>query len=137
MMDKLSVGMYVRNENGIAKYLGLGKDCLYADENNMNKPYFDKHVFDKCIFNGLYGDSLDSLDTFELENCKISFNLIDLIEVGDYVNGYRVKEIGMLVQPIVICENILKEESWFANKHIKSIVTHEQFESIAYHVERE
>ena len=137
-MDKLNVGMYVRNENGIAKYLGLGKDCLYADENNMNKPYFDKHVFDKCIFNGLYGDSLDSLDTFELENCKISFNLIDLIEVGDIVNGVCIESIYSKSDKYLHC-NCFEDEIQieFTNENIKSIVTKEQIESITYNVERE
>ena len=51
-----------------------------------------------------------------------SFNLIDLIEVNDYVNGERIKmhsESEMLKIP----------------KKIKSIVTHEQFSSLEYKVE--
>lgn len=59
-------------------------------------------------------------------NC--SYNIIDLIEVGDYVNGFPVihKEndilkCGLLVQ--------------FKENEIKSIVTKEQFEQIAYKVE--
>lgn len=59
-------------------------------------------------------------------NC--SYNIIDLIEVGDYVNGFPVihKEndilkCGLLVQ--------------FKENEIKSIVTKEQFEQMAYKVE--
>lgn len=58
-------------------------------------------------------------------NC--SYNIIDLIEVGDYVNGFPVihKEndilkCGLLVQ--------------FKENEIKSIVTKEQFEQMEYKV---
>lgn len=58
---------------------------------------------------------------------KASHNIIDLIEVGDYVNGFPVihKEndilkCGLLVQ--------------FKENEIKSIVTKEQFEQMAYKV---
>lgn len=58
---------------------------------------------------------------------KASHNIIDLIEVGDYINGFPVihKEndilkCGLLVQ--------------FKENEIKSIVTKEQFEQMAYKV---
>ena len=58
---------------------------------------------------------------------KASHNIIDLIEVGDYVNGFPVihKEndilkCGLLVQ--------------FKENEIKSIVTKEQFEQMEYKV---
>lgn len=72
---------------------------------------------------------------------KHSKNIIELVEVGDYVNGYRVDEIeswGILVHkarginrsgfsiPIAQYEN-----------DIKSIVTHEQFANIKYKVGEE
>lgn len=62
---------------------------------------------------------------------KHSFNIIDLIEEGDYVNGSIVVEI-LHGDPSVIVENY-GEEELFEND-IKSIVTKEQFENIKYEV---
>ena len=70
---------------------------------------------------------------------KASHNIIDLIEVGDYVNGYPVYEIIEYednTRAIVIADDnksIIWEES---SQYIKSIVTKEQFENISYKVER-
>lgn len=64
-----------------------------------------------------------------------SFNPIDLIEVGDYVNGCKVTSVynpnGDEMFYIVISTNY----GYFHidnNKNIKSIVTKEQFESMSY-----
>ena len=61
---------------------------------------------------------------------KARDNLIDLIEVGDYVNGYRVT---------YVYPNLIKVDStdiWEIHPHdIKSIVTKEQFNSVKYEVE--
>ena len=58
---------------------------------------------------------------------KASHNIIDLIEVGDYVNGFPVihKEndilkCGLLVQ--------------FKENEIKSIITKEQMEQMSYRI---
>ena len=57
-------------------------------------------------------------------------NIIDLIEVGDYVNGCPVlhKENNELV-----CGLLLK----YKEENIENIVTHEQFESMQYNLESE
>ena len=65
------------------------------------------------------------------ENIKShSFNIIDLIEVGDYVNGLPVRfvENGRI--------DIGQEENyfWLKNEHIVSVVTHEQMKSMEYKV---
>lgn len=61
---------------------------------------------------------------------KARDNLIDLIEVGDYVNGYRVT---------YVYPNLIKVDStdiWEIHPHdIKSIITKEQFNSVKYEVE--
>lgn len=57
---------------------------------------------------------------------NFSPNIIDLIEVGDYVNGLLIKSIG---DNFYNCGHTLV---YF--KNIKSIVTKEQFESIEYKV---
>lgn len=63
----------------------------------------------------------------------ISQNIIDLIEVGDYVNGEKVKSV-----PLTKCVNGCKKDTFrIANcidEDIKSIVTKEQFESVEYKI---
>lgn len=69
-------------------------------------------------------------------NC--SYNLIDLIEVGDYVNGKKV--IDTFTDYIFDYSEEFKVIRFSETdilhdvKHIKSIVTKEQFESINYKV---
>ena len=102
-MSRLEVGMYYRYKEMIGKYHKPDLEPAYFT--NQNK----------------YG-------WHEIANGgKFSHNIIDLIEVGDYVNGFPVihKEndilkCGLLVQ--------------FKENEIKSIVTKEQFEQMAYKV---
>ena len=62
------------------------------------------------------------------QNCKkASHNIIDLIEVGDYVNGSKVS--------IIESEFIYWETGNAIHcKYIESIVTKEQFKSMEYKV---
>lgn len=88
---KLSEGMYVRTEKGIAKYLGLGKDVLTINESNQFKHYANQHLFDNNIFD-LGHDWGDTLSDEEFKNIdkyiekEPSYNPIDLIEEKDIVN---------------------------------------------------
>lgn len=61
---------------------------------------------------------------------KSSSNIIDLIEVGDYVNGYRVSCISELTKNIYTDDTkiVFKEEN------IKSIVTKEMFSQMEYKI---
>lgn len=74
---------------------------------------------------------------------KHSKQLIDLIEVGDYVNGREVKHIAMFEgfpdypKLIFTDKKYLIPGETIENKDIKTIVTHEQFESIEYKVEED
>ena len=63
---------------------------------------------------------------------KHSSNIIDLIELGDYVNGYKVIDVKEFVFTTI-------EQNGLKTHHkqcvtIKSIVTHESFNSIKYEV---
>lgn len=82
--------------------------------------------------------------------CKsASFNIIDLIEVGDYVNGYYVSKIWKKNEithyvdgtPIKRKERKITIQApsyggiiHLENKDIKSVLTKEQFESISYRI---
>ena len=112
MKDKLEVGMYVRTDLGeIGKItsvasddvLGTGEMTFYNSE-----PY-------------LKGNET-----------KASYNIIDLIEVGDYVNGCKVHNIANCLTIILNNEENI---SWINPSDIKSIVTKEMYSSVEYRVE--
>ena len=111
---ELKEGMNVRTKDGfIDKVINDYKGCCNSSNCNC------KHV--SCEHNYYDEESV----------IKASYNLIDLIEVGDYVNGLPVvhnakKNGGNIV--ILINGDAYNEED------IKSIVTKEQFDSVKYEV---
>ena len=125
---KLEVGMYIRTEEfGIFQLLKLSEkycDKPLGEEDILQLDLFatrDKHYtfrYTKGNENGL--------------GIKASHNIIDLIEVGDYVNGEKVngkyKNITRNSDYITIGEF----DCDFYNEDIKSIVTKEQFEGVEY-----
>lgn len=61
---------------------------------------------------------------------KVSPNIIDIVQVGDYVNGYEVTSKDQFLG--------FGNHDWYmTNDEIKSIVTHEQFSAMEYKVESE
>ena len=70
------------------------------------------------------------------ELLKSSPNIIDLIEVGDYVNGYKVIDIAQSPEKALYLNDISQKGALIpvCNYQIKSIVTKEQFESMGYKV---
>ena len=115
MKDKLEVGMYARTENGIKEI----EYYKYYDE------YENGHQID------FKGNSYGLMFTEE-ELPKCSWNLIDLIEVGDYVNGHRV---ACVMKSLLGFEDGQDGDWYMENKDIKSIVTKEQFDRMAYRIE--
>ena len=122
---KLEEGMYVRTKYGIARFI----------HNLVTKVTIYRVIDKKIVYDNVEGSKDCLLDN---EIIKASHNIIDLIEVGDYVNGYPVYETIDYpdnTRAIVIADDnksIIWEES---SQYIKSIVTKEQFESISYEVE--
>ena len=121
---KLEVGMYVRTKkNGICKIESFAS-TLYEDYIENEK------------------GSMIPKD----EITKASHNIIDLIEVGDYVNGMEVMDADWfneegdyeegLAFPMYASDDLNIIENWQPLKYIKikSIVTKEQFESMSYKV---
>lgn len=66
---------------------------------------------------------------------KARHKIIDLIEVGDYVNGVEVEEIND--KWIMLVDNHLWIDKEVANKLIESVVTTEQFENMKYEVKKD
>lgn len=127
---KLEVGMYVRTDNGIIE--------------KVNKIY-DRHTTDNMVvwLNG-YGDGKSVfIDDFEeVKHLSInargfikkepSFDVIDLIEAGDYVNGVEV--ININDEWITMSDTRVPILKSIANGMIETIVTKEQFEQMSYKV---
>lgn len=119
----IEVGEYVRINNdfriialGIGKVIKINQDTIYV-KMNFELPF-----------------------AFKLENiAKHSKNLIDLVEDGDYVNGYKIiainyKENYITIQNInEFGENGIKV---LQEDEIKTILTKEQMEANCYTVER-
>lgn len=91
------------------------------------------------IIDGKYLSDVNTGNTFKYDDKlllgKTSPNIIDLIEVGDYVNGDKIVYANIYswndnLENITIIEGTTKGE--IAGEDIKSIVTKEQFNSIKY-----
>lgn len=119
----MEIGNYIRTSSGkIAKYLGHERD-IYK---------FDKYIY---WFYEYYNDYVyddDYEEWLEEEEVKVYKNLIDLIQVGDYVNGCYVE--GFIEKNKFQNKLIITEAGMIDNNDIKSIVTKECFESIEYKV---
>ena len=115
---KLEVGMYVRTPKGIAKIEEITEDRteIYFNCDTGLTISFIKKDFTQEEMAQYY---------------KHSDNIIDLIEVGDYVNGCRVHRIANCITIILDNEENI---SWVNPNEIKSILTKEQFEQMAYKV---
>ena len=110
---KLEVGQFARLKRGyIVKVLNVKDNWIETDTKFITR-------------------------TFPKDFVKASYNIIDLIEVGDYVNGSKVyycycadeDSTGLFI-------DTEKGRQWL-DKHsqVKSIVTKEQFESMKYSLE--
>ena len=73
-------------------------------------------------------------------NVKHSKNIIDLIEVGDYVNGYKVLGIRIRnnnIEMLTSTENACNCWFVFDEKDIESLLTKEQFAQAEYKIEED
>ena len=72
---------------------------------------------------------------------KARHKIIDLIEVGDYVNGYLVNAVSKDVYGetiVFVGQKLIEEAGYYRSyysKDIKTIVTKESFDSVRYEVE--
>ena len=129
MKDKLEVGMYCYNKTN--RKLGIGEIINFQRNNNVNIRY------------------KNDIELVSIGNVIASNNVIDLTEVGDYVNGYYVSKIwksGEIThyvdeKPIQRKERQITIQApsyggiiHLHNEDIKSIVTKECFESMSYKV---
>ena len=104
---KLEVGMYIRTNYGkIDKILKLNESYV---KGVSQKDEFYAYDIEKIV--------------------KASYNIIDILEEGDYVNGCKVHRIANCITIILDNEENI---SWVNPSNIKSIVTKEQFSRMEY-----
>ena len=127
---EIEVGEYVRTKKGIIAKL----ECINGGSD---------YIFDKSIYRK-YSDTIEILQEYELEKyiAKHSFDIIDLIEVGDLVQihdrGNRIYQVDRNYQgKLAIIDVGWNEYETLYNENIKNIVTKEQFESMEYKVGEE
>lgn len=123
---ELKVGMYVRfkDKRGIQYIRKITSVNTEKPERRYAAIYIDK---DANICNGV-----------SLKNIvgEPSFDLIDLIEVGDYVNGEKVTETMIKMRDEQGVFGLPDHYRTFVDEiHIKSALTKEQFNACKYVVE--
>lgn len=142
---KLEVGMYVRTDKGfIAKIeefkYHYSKGNRLVDTCNIKEVVENYLLLDgnQCGFIGNIDYSIppcypsdEELDKIKSHIVKTSHNIIDLIEVGDYVNGYYVEDVLKTFVNVAVGSNYFQSPTIY-EKDIKSIVTKEQFENMKY-----
>ena len=126
-METLNVGMYIRTKDGII-------DKVIIDYNGHCANPNCKHKHISCAKNYYDEDNV----------VKASYSIIDILEKGDYVNGSEIldfkyefiEENDNFTNFAVVTENCYLEntDSWIIEKDIKSVITHEQIEQMAYKV---
>lgn len=111
---ELKENMYVKTNDG---YISQYK---YYDTTNMGKLL--------CIplSNGTFANIEDIV--------KASYNIIDILEVGDYVNGLPVAKTSEYIGTYEKYIELYGSCSDWENEDIKSVITHEQMEQMAYKV---
>ena len=129
-MSKLKVGDYVRTKRGnICKVIYIGESSSYITRSGRKVSYKERYYLD--------GNRISITSPYIKSH---SPNLIDLIEVGDFVNGKRViateNRINDNGEKVILIENY---DEWtdngiVSNKDIKIILTKEQYEQNCYKV---
>lgn len=110
----MEIGQYVRTLEGkIGQYVCYDVDINYIT-NGIN--------YNDAVKYGNYSD-----------------DIIDLVEAGDYVNGYKVIYVDRgcsYEQKFVVCQRD-DEPIAFINSNIKTVLTHEEYERVCFKVSDE
>ena len=125
---KLEVGKFIRTPYGIRKIVNITKDDGYGKpkvrvielDRHLNTPYKFDYIF--------------YTDENVIKKCKASYNIIDILKVGDMVNSLIVTRISEDNETNKKYINLYGSICEWENEEIKSIVTKEQMEQMAYKV---
>ena len=119
---ELKPNMYVRTEKNIFKIKKINDEFITI----MNTQYVLHH----SKFTGHYY-FCDDDEVYTIG--KTSKNIINLIEEGDYVNGYYVEDVLKTFVNVAVGSNYFQSPTIY-EKDIKSVVTKEQFENMEYRI---
>lgn len=111
---KLEVGQFIRTNDGyINKIEKVNRFNVLVDGRD------------------LFGEKLNIPNN---EITKASYNIIDILEKGDYVNGCLVEKKFPKVEYAEQSIKLKGSSDYIYDIHVKSILTHEQMEQMAYKV---
>lgn len=128
---KLEVGKWCRTEKGtIFKIIGGNVDMWEIDIDYSYLSECENEDYNSYAYN-------KNNILFEDLVVKASYNIADILEVGDYVNSYKIGYIddckGAMREFYYDYENP-NEDVGHWEEEIKSIVTKEQFENMEYRI---
>lgn len=149
---KLEVGMYIRTDKGF-----IAKIKEFKHHYTKGKRLVDGYSVKEVVENYLSLDgnqcrliesidysippcypSDEELDEIKSHIVKTSYNIIDILEVGDIISFYEdidnYKKQYVIGMPDLITLDEIKDKITNANIRLVSILTKEQFEQIAYKV---
>lgn len=135
-MEEIKEGDYIRTEDGeIRKIVNIDKteqtennpvEILWC---NLNKPI---KILKECSKDTIY-----AIEMSDAQKLKHSNNILDLIEVGDFVNGYKVSDKN----GTLLCTNIkgIDRSGYHIpisqyGDGIETILTKEQYQANCYKV---
>lgn len=128
-MEEIEVGDYVRTKAGIIRKIDKIERCPVCKE----KEYINtENIKGLCFENTYHKDDI----------VKHSFCLLELIEVGDYVNCSRVEETSCKLEynddygeANNVFDGLRLENGWiYFDYEIESILTKEQYKANCYEV---
>lgn len=135
-MEEIKEGDYIRTEDGeIRKIVNIDKteqtennpvEILWC---NLDKPI---KILKECSKDTIY-----AIEMSDAKKLKHSNNILDLIEVGDFVNGYKVSDKN----GTLLCTNIkgIDRSGYYIpisqyGDGIETILTKEQYQANCYKV---
>ena len=124
---KLKEGMYIKTKlNDFCNMVAIRK-IDEIDEDDDNKFWIDDYIIDT------FGDEQNKLSEEDVD--RASFDITDLIEIGDYVNGSPVCDIKQDENGKTWVYTDSEYRYGYLKEEIKSVVTKEMFYLVKYEVE--
>lgn len=117
---KLEVGMYCYNKTN--RKLGIGKIIDFQYNNNVNIRY------------------KNDIELVSIGNVIANFNIIDILEIGDILVDDTNRKLEVLLidnELMVRNAGLIYDNNYYLpikSIAIKSVITHEQMEQMAYKV---
>lgn len=133
-MNKMEVGEYVRTRTGkITRLIKIDKRYVVIGHGMQEFQVYSKFENLHYIYANNYKELYEKINKYIV---KHSFNIIDLIEVGDFVNENEVIDKYLFDGEIPVLETTGDETNakCMCEGDIKTILTHEQYERNCYKI---